>query len=124
MRRTLSHAALLLVSTSLASACGTNETAGPGRNPPILTDTGGGLADDDAAGLPGPDQPPATPTPDAGPSPWTDASSGEMDCANGVDDDRDGLVDCADPDCYADPVCEGLADIELDRKSTRLNSSH
>ena len=25
-------------------------------------------------------------------------------CNNGVDDDGDGLVDCADPDCNADPI--------------------
>src|SRR6185436_995373 len=30
--------------------------------------------------------------PDAGPPP-------AEDCENGVDDDGDGLVDCADPDC-------------------------
>ena len=29
------------------------------------------------------------------------------DCANGVDDDADGLVDCADPDCAASPACTG-----------------
>ncbi len=26
-------------------------------------------------------------------------------CANGVDDDGDGLIDCADPDCTGDPAC-------------------
>lgn len=26
-------------------------------------------------------------------------------CANGIDDDEDGLLDCADPDCTQDPVC-------------------
>jgi glucose/arabinose dehydrogenase len=29
----------------------------------------------------------------------------EADCANALDDDGDGLVDCADPDCVAGPVC-------------------
>jgi len=28
-------------------------------------------------------------------------------CANGKDDDRDGLTDCADPDCSVDPACVG-----------------
>ena len=28
-------------------------------------------------------------------------------CNNGVDDDGDGAVDCADPDCAADPACTG-----------------
>jgi hypothetical protein len=27
------------------------------------------------------------------------------DCTNGIDDDGDGLVDCADPDCAGDPTC-------------------
>ncbi len=26
-------------------------------------------------------------------------------CTNGVDDDGDGAVDCADPDCASDPIC-------------------
>jgi len=26
-------------------------------------------------------------------------------CNNGIDDDGDGLVDCADPDCGSDPLC-------------------
>ncbi len=33
-----------------------------------------------------------------------DGGSGEV-CGNGEDNDGDGLVDCADPDCYPDPVC-------------------
>ncbi|MGE4618459.1 MAG: dockerin type I repeat-containing protein [Planctomycetota bacterium] len=28
-------------------------------------------------------------------------------CANGTDDDGDGLADCADPDCANDPACSG-----------------
>ncbi|MHC4908173.1 MAG: M12 family metallo-peptidase [Planctomycetota bacterium] len=28
-------------------------------------------------------------------------------CDNGVDDDGDGLTDCADPDCASDPACGG-----------------
>lgn len=27
------------------------------------------------------------------------------DCTNGTDDDGDGLIDCADPECGADPAC-------------------
>jgi hypothetical protein len=26
-------------------------------------------------------------------------------CHNGIDDDGDGLIDCADPDCFSDPGC-------------------
>jgi hypothetical protein len=28
-------------------------------------------------------------------------------CSNGRDDDKDGLVDCDDPDCDSDPACSG-----------------
>jgi len=31
----------------------------------------------------------------------------ETDCANNLDDDGDGLVDCEDPDCAFDPACDG-----------------
>ncbi|MEZ4435269.1 MAG: thrombospondin type 3 repeat-containing protein [bacterium] len=30
-------------------------------------------------------------------------------CADGRDDDGDGLADCDDPDCVQDPACEGIA---------------
>lgn len=33
----------------------------------------------------------------------------EASCANGVDDDEDGLMDCADPDCEAQPCDDRLA---------------
>ena len=36
---------------------------------------------------------------------------GETECADGLDDDGDGLVDCADPDCDAAPVCQGPVEI-------------
>ena len=29
----------------------------------------------------------------------------ELDCDNGIDDDADGHIDCADPDCYGTPTC-------------------
>ena len=32
-------------------------------------------------------------------------TSSQENCQNGLDDDQDGLVDCEDPDCSADPVC-------------------
>jgi hypothetical protein len=32
----------------------------------------------------------------------------ETDCADGVDNDGDGLVDCADPDCFIDSACPRL----------------
>jgi hypothetical protein len=39
---------------------------------------------------------------------------GVEDCANGVDDDGDGDVDCADSDCASTPVCSGLVLNEVD----------
>ena len=36
-------------------------------------------------------------------------ASGPENCTNGVDDNGDGLMDCADPLCSADPVCPGDA---------------
>ena len=32
-------------------------------------------------------------------------------CDDGIDNDCDGLVDCDDPDCAGDPVCESVAEI-------------
>ena len=32
---------------------------------------------------------------------------GAENCTNGTDDDGDGLIDCADPDCANDPACGG-----------------
>ncbi|MEO2148744.1 MAG: dockerin type I repeat-containing protein [bacterium] len=32
-------------------------------------------------------------------------------CTNGTDDDGDGLIDCADPDCTANPACGGSGGI-------------
>lgn len=52
-------------------------------------------------------------TPDAGTSPPADAGPAadagqpETNCANGLDDDGDHLVDCEDPDCEA-RACPGL----------------
>lgn len=51
---------------------------------------------------------------DAGPDTGTPADSGadatvdagpEVDCANGVDDDLDGMPDCGDPDCEPIMLC-------------------
>ena len=38
----------------------------------------------------------------------------ESDCNDDVDDDHDGLVDCADPDCFLDVVCTPCGDGHLD----------
>ena len=35
----------------------------------------------------------------------------ESDCSNGVDDDSDGLVDCADPDCAGDHDCTPVPEV-------------
>jgi hypothetical protein len=39
--------------------------------------------------------------------------SGAEDCANGVDDDGDGLTDCADPDCATADACLDRFDLTL-----------
>ena len=36
------------------------------------------------------------------------------DCSNGVDDDGDGLIDCADRDCITDPACIVPLSFEFD----------
>jgi hypothetical protein len=38
------------------------------------------------------------------------AKTTETDCANGVDDDRDGLVDCEDADCFSSDCTETCDD--------------
>jgi len=35
-------------------------------------------------------------------------SGGGEDCSNGIDDDGDMLIDCADSDCVGSPACPGL----------------
>lgn len=52
---------------------------------------------------------------DGAESPFTlivDCAGGgvEVDCGNLVDDDGDGLADCADADCAADPLCFGFGE--------------
>ncbi|MBX7117353.1 MAG: hypothetical protein K1X64_23770, partial [Myxococcaceae bacterium] len=32
-------------------------------------------------------------------------AGGHEDCANTVDDDNDGVTDCADPDCFGKATC-------------------
>lgn len=44
----------------------------------------------------------------AGPTSEADTPRG---CENGRDDDGDGLVDCADPDCATAPLCVSLGDV-------------
>ena len=38
------------------------------------------------------------------------APPGKEICDNGISDDRDDLIDCADPDCKKDPACQVPAD--------------
>ena len=40
----------------------------------------------------------------------------ETDCNDGVDNDQDGDIDCADSDCATDPVCEAELEVEIDIK--------
>ncbi|MBI3185151.1 MAG: hypothetical protein HYZ28_23695 [Myxococcales bacterium] len=36
---------------------------------------------------------------------WCAGGGTESSCSDGVDNDQDGFVDCADPDCASDPAC-------------------
>jgi len=47
--------------------------------------------------------PTPTPTPSPTPAP---VETGNMLCANGNDDDMDGMIDCADPGCISASACE------------------
>jgi len=38
-----------------------------------------------------------------------DPACDELDCSDGIDGDGDGLTDCADPDCAGETVCEEFA---------------
>lgn len=115
---------LASIVVSLA-ACGTNEAATSSDGSGLLLEDagdaqgGGNLGDgdttgegglSDAAGTDGGTTPVPEPS-DAGPEDV--AVPVETSCGNGVDDDFDGNVDCADSDCAADPVCAGLADSEF-----------
>jgi len=37
-----------------------------------------------------------------------DSDTPEEDCANGEDDDGDGLADCDDDGCAGDPACQNV----------------
>jgi hypothetical protein len=43
------------------------------------------------------------------------AAPTESNCADGRDDDRDGSVDCLDPDCCTDPACDAF-DLDGDQR--------
>ncbi len=42
---------------------------------------------------------------------WIDGFITPEDCTNGIDDDDDGLVDCDDPECAADPTCPDACEL-------------
>lgn len=48
--------------------------------------------------------PTATPTP-----PHEDTTGSDTGCTDGIDNDGDGLTDCADPDCGNTPACGPVA---------------
>ncbi|MFT4623725.1 MAG: hypothetical protein ACI8PZ_002381 [Myxococcota bacterium] len=74
-------------------------TAPTGTTPAGTTPTGGTSAGTTPTGTT------STGTTSTGSTPCTDCPE---DCANGVDDDDDGLIDCEDPDCLA--LCDADAD--------------
>jgi cysteine-rich repeat protein len=44
----------------------------------------------------------------------TTAAAIELNCRDGADQDSDGLADCADPECSADPYCAQCGDGDID----------
>jgi hypothetical protein len=103
---------LPLLLALLVAACGTNELANRAQPPlqELEEDTGSGSGE-----LP---TPPGGDDRDGGP-PLDDATTpggplrAETICDDGIDNDGNGLVDCADPVCFTEPVCEGLAPSEI-----------
>jgi len=65
---------------------GSETDAGGGGSPDSSTGTDASMTPDVGVGI------------DSGPPP-------ESNCDDGVDDDEDGAIDCADSDCAADPAC-------------------
>jgi len=53
------------------------------------------------------------------PSDCGSAPGSESDCGNGVDEDCDGLIDCADPDCASDASCNGCTPTHSKEKGPR-----
>lgn len=49
---------------------------------------------------------------DTGRTTWEGKNAGE--CADGADNDGDGLYDCNDPDCSGAPDCEAEGDTDTD----------
>ena len=47
----------------------------------------------------------STSTPTATPTPPHEDTGGAQGCIDGIDNDGDGLTDCADPDCANTPPC-------------------
>jgi hypothetical protein len=123
---------IVLAGLAPFAACGTNDAATGGANDGILLEDASGSgaevglpdpgtpdgSDDDATGEDDggiiPDPIDAGGGPDPGP---VDAGGldpdGEQECADGIDNDRDGIVDCGDLDCLDTTECEGLAPSEF-----------
>jgi hypothetical protein len=49
--------------------------------------------------------------------------TGELDCANQMDDDNDGFVDCMDTDCAASPMCGTVVINEIDYNQPGADSA-
>ncbi|MAT29816.1 MAG: hypothetical protein CMN29_33615 [Sandaracinus sp.] len=56
--------------------------------------------------MPANEAPPADADEPAGAPVPTSSPATESRCDDGADDDGDGMVDCADADCFEDPICE------------------
>ena len=116
-RRARVCAMTLLVPLALMLPSSCSETHREGSAPGECSDRadndGDGLydcGDPDCAGAPaclGDDDDSSGDDDDDGSGDDDSVTNVEFDCTDGVDDDGDGLVDCADPDCAADPACSG-----------------
>jgi RHS repeat-associated protein len=88
----------MLVLAEVAAGCGDGSRHHPDGGASMVVDARPGDVSDAPAGD-GPGVPPVEPP---GPSPLP---AREAACADNLDNDLDGLVDCLDPDCAADLTC-------------------
>jgi len=76
---------------------GANQVTNPGTEGSYVFNFGGGFGDSNSAAV-------WISTDNTVGITGTVPTTAEI-CTNGIDDDGDGLIDCADPDCYGHPAC-------------------
>jgi hypothetical protein len=120
MRTLLSLVCLGLLAT-LTPACGDEATRTPGNGGVLVDGSSDGSGVDLDVTTPDDDADAATGAPDDATTPGPDdttvvpdtAPVAESNCGNGIDDNFDGNVDCADPSCLESTDCAGLAATEF-----------